>query len=107
KDQHNEAEVNAFFQVPDQPNIYVIGDNASSEHSPSGQLGGQQGEQVAAVLSDVLEGKTPKKPKPIRLRGSLGSLGKSDGLGHIFSQSLTGVLARITKAGALWLKQRH
>jgi len=107
KDQHNKVVVNAFFQVPDQPNIYVIGDNASSEHSPSGQLAGQQGEQVAAVLGDVLEGKAPKKPKPIRLRGTLGSLGKSDGFGNVFSQSLTGLLPRITKSGILWLQKRH
>src|SRR5699024_11008129 len=78
--------------------------NASSEHSPSGQLAGQQGEQVAAVLSDVLEGKTPKKPKPIRLRGTLGSLGKSDGFGNVFSQSLTGLLPRITKSESFGYK---
>src|SRR5699024_10103733 len=107
KDEHIKVFVYAFFQVPDQPNIYVIGDNASSEHSPSGQLAGQQGEQVAAVLIDVLEGKTPKKPKPIRLRGTLGSLGKSDGFGNVFSQSLTGLLPRITKSGILWLQKRH
>src|SRR5699024_12403453 len=99
KYQHNKVVVNAFFQVPYEPNIYVIGDSASSEHAPSGQVAGQQGEQVAAVLSDVLEGKTPKKPKPIRLRGTLGSLGKSDGFGNVFSQSLTGLLPRITKSG--------
>src|SRR5699024_8849091 len=98
---------NAFFQVPDQPNIYVIGDNASSEHSPSGQLAGQQGEQAAVVLSDVLEGKKPKKPKPIRLSGTLGSLGKSDGFGNVFSQSLTGLLPRITKTEILKLKKPH
>ena len=107
KDKYNKVVVNDYFQVPTHTEIYVIGDNASSEHSPSGQLAGQQGEQVAAVLEDILDGKEPKKPKPIRLRGTLGSLGKSDGFGSVFSQSLTGLLPRLTKSGVLWLQKRH
>ena len=107
KDSYNKVVVNDFFQVPEHTNIYVIGDNAASEHSPSGQLAGQQGEQVAQILMDVLDGKEPKIPKPIRLRGTLGSLGKSDGFGSVFSQSLTGLLPRITKSGVLWLQKRH
>lgn len=107
KDKYNKVVVNKFFQVPNHENIYVIGDNAASEHSPSGQLAGQQGEQVALILEDVLEGKEPKEPKEIRLRGTLGSLGKSDGFGSVFSQSLTGLLPRITKSGILWLQKRH
>src|SRR5690625_980984 len=107
KDQYNKIAVNKFFQVPNYENIYVIGDNASSEHSPSGQLAGQQGEQVANILDDVLDGKQPKEPKEIRLRGTLGSLGKSDGFGSMFQQSLTGLLPRLTKSGVLWLQKRH
>lgn len=107
KDRYNKVVVNKFFQVPQHENIYVIGDNASSEHSPSGQLAGQQGEQVALILEDIFEGREPKEPKEIRLRGTLGSLGKSDGFGSVFSQSLTGLLPRITKSGILWLQKRH
>lgn len=107
KDIYNKVVVNDFFQVPTHENIYIIGDNASSEHSPSGQLAGQQGEQVALILEEVFEGKQPKKPREIRLRGTLGSLGKSDGFGSVFSQSLTGLLPRITKSGVLWLQKRH
>jgi len=107
KDQYNKVVVNPFFQVPTHQHIYVIGDNASSVHSPSGQLAGQQGEQVAIVLGDVLLGKQPKRPKEIRLRGTLGSLGKSDGFGSMFQQSLTGLLPRLTKSGVLWLQKRH
>lgn len=107
RDRYNKVIVNKFFQVPEHENIYVIGDNASSEHSPSGQLAGQQGEQVALILEDIFEGKEPKEPREIRLRGTLGSLGKSDGFGSVFSQSLTGLLPRITKSGILWLQKRH
>lgn len=107
KDRYNKVVVNPYFQVPEHENVYVIGDNAASEYSPSGQLAGQQGEQVAIILEDVLEGREPKKPREIRLRGTLGSLGKSDGFGSVFSQSLTGLLPRITKSGILWLQKRH
>ncbi len=107
KDNQNKIVVNKFFQVPGNENIYVIGDNASSHYSPSGQLAGQQGEQVAVILGDILDGKQPKEPKEIRLRGTLGSLGKSDGFGSMFSQSVTGLLPRLTKSGVLWLQKRH
>lgn len=107
KDRQQKIVVNDFFQIPDDEHIYVIGDNASSDFSPSGQLAGQQGEIVAQVLGDVLNGRQPKKPKPIRLRGTLGSLGKSDGFGSVFSASLTGILPRLTKSGVLWLQKRH
>src|SRR5699024_5958515 len=107
KDNQNKIIVNSLFQIPKHENIYVIGDNASSELSPSGQLAGQQGEQVATILADVFQGRTPREPKEIRLRGTLGSLGKSDGFGSMFSQSLTGLLPRLTKSGILWLQKRH
>jgi len=106
-DHYDKVAVNKFFQVPDYEHIYIIGDNASSEHSPSAQLAGQQGEQVATILGDVLEGRMPKEPKEIRLRGTLGSLGKSDGFASMFQRSITGFLPRLTKSGVLWLQKRH
>lgn len=107
KDRYNKVVVNNFCQVPKNEHIYVIGDNASSDFSPSGQLAGQQGEQVAEILNAILNGNEPKEPREIKLRGTLGSLGKSDGFGSVFSQSLTGLLPRITKSGILWLQKRH
>lgn len=107
KDKYEKVIVNKFFQVPNYEHIYVIGDNASSEYSPSAQLASQQGEQVAFILGDVLEGKEPKEPKEIRLRGTLGSLGKSDGFGNMFQRPFTGLLPRLTKSGILWLHKRH
>src|SRR5699024_1154716 len=104
---HGKVVVNNYYQVPNQEHIYVIGDNVSSEHSPSGQLDGQQGEQVEIIIEDVLEGKTPKEQKEIHLRRTLSSLGSFDGFGSVFSQSLTGLLPRLTKSGILWLQKRH
>lgn len=107
KDNQEKLVINDFYQVPEQPNIYVVGDCASSEYSPSGQLAGQQGEQIAHVLLDVLRGKEPKKPKEIKLKGALGSLGKSDGFGNMFQLPMIGLMPRLAKSGVLWLSKRH
>ncbi|MFC3041168.1 NAD(P)/FAD-dependent oxidoreductase [Virgibacillus xinjiangensis] len=107
KDNQQKIVLNEYFQVPEQPNVYVVGDCASSEFSPSGQLAGQQGEQIADVLLAVLQGKQPKQPKPIKLKGTLGSLGKSDGFGDMMHKPVTGLLPRLAKSGVLWLNKRH
>ncbi|MFS0673367.1 NAD(P)/FAD-dependent oxidoreductase [Ornithinibacillus sp. 179-J 7C1 HS] len=107
KDQHEKIVVNDLFQVPEEPNVYVIGDCASSIHSPSAQLAGIQGEQTAAVLHCILRNKEPKQPKEIRLKGTLGSLGKNDGFGSMMKQPMTGIVPRLVKSGVLWLNKRH
>jgi NADH dehydrogenase len=107
KDIQEKIVVNDYFQVPEQPNVYVLGDCASSVYSPSAQLAGEQGTQTADVLAAVLNGKEPKKPKEIKLKGTLGSLGKSDGFGNMMQQPMTGLLPRIAKSGVLWLSKRH
>jgi len=107
KDRQEKVIVNEFFQVPEKPNVFVIGDCASSEFSPSGQLAGLQGERVAEVLTAVTANKEPKTPSPIKLKGTLGSLGKSDGFGSMFQWSITGLLPRLAKSGVLWLSKRH
>lgn len=107
KDNQEKIKLNEFYQVPASPNVYVVGDCASSEHSPSAQLARQQGEQIAEILLAVLHGKEPKKPKEIKLKGTLGSLGRSDGFGNMFQTPMTGLLPRLAKSGVLWLNKRH
>ncbi|MDX8044629.1 FAD-dependent oxidoreductase [Gracilibacillus sp. S3-1-1] len=107
KDRQDKIIVNDFYQVPTNPNVYVVGDCVSSEHSPSAQLAGIQGEDIGNILSDVLAGNEPRKPKAIKLKGQLGSLGKSDGFGNMYSRALTGFLPRLAKSGVLWLNKRH
>src|SRR5699024_10545346 len=99
--------VNAYHQAPEAPNVYVVGDSASSNHSPSAQSAKQQGEQVADVLQADLNAKEPKQPKEIKFKGTLGSLGKSDGFENMFQQPLTGLLPRLAKSGVFWLHKRH
>jgi len=107
KDVQDKIVVNEFYQVPTQPNVYVVGDCASSEYSPSAQLAGLQGEQVADILLAVLNDREPKKPKALKLKGTLGSLGKSDGFGNMIKTPMTGLLPRLAKSGVLWLNKRH
>lgn len=107
KDRHQKLVVNEFYQVPEDNNVYVVGDCASSEYSPSAQLARQQGQQIARILLDDWQGKTLKKPRPIKLKGTLGSLGRSDGFGNMMDKPMTGWLPRIAKSGVLWLNKRH
>ena len=107
KDLQEKIVVNDFYQVPEKRNIYVVGDCASSEYSPSGQLAGLQGEQIADVLLAVLKDKEPKQPRPLKLKGTLGSLGRSDGFGNMIRTPMTGLLPRLAKTGVLWLSKRH
>ncbi|GGF25529.1 NADH dehydrogenase-like protein YutJ [Halobacillus andaensis] len=107
KDEQDKVIINDFYQVPERQNVYVVGDCASSTFSPSAQLAGQQGEQIGEILADLLNDKEPSKPKEIKLKGTLGSLGKSDGFGNMMQQPVTGRLPRLAKSGVLWLNKRH
>lgn len=107
KDIQDKIVVNEFYQVPEDPTVYVLGDCASSEFSPSAQLAGLQGEQIAEILTAILNDKQPRKPKPLKLKGTLGSLGKSDGFGNMVKKPMTGFLPRLAKSGVLWLSKRH
>lgn len=107
KDKQERIIVNEFFQVPEDESIYIVGDCAASEYSPSAQLARAQGQQIAEILLDILHEKEPKEPKPIKLKGTLGSLGRSDGFGNMMDMPMTGWLPRVAKSGVLWLNKRH
>jgi NADH:ubiquinone reductase (H+-translocating) len=107
KDDQGKVVLNEYFQVPEQQNVYVVGDCASSTFSPSAQLAQHQGDRIADVLESILKNEQPKVPKPIKLKGTLGSLGKTDGFGNMFNQPFTGLLPRFVKSGVLWLSKRH
>lgn len=107
KDSQQKIVVNEFFQVPEDTHVYVVGDAASSEFSPSAQLARVQGQQIAEILLAIMNGKEPRTPKPIKLKGTLGSLGKSEGFGNMMEKPMTGWLPRLAKSGVLWLNKRH
>nr|WP_255654621.1 FAD-dependent oxidoreductase [Cohnella sp. REN36] len=106
KDKQGRLVVNEFHELPEAPNVFVIGDCSSQPYSPSAQLAQAQGKQVAHVIRARLHGKEPRLPR-IRLRGTLGSLGKKSGFGIMGSTPIMGRVPRILKSGVLWKSRRH
>ncbi|WP_339267026.1 FAD-dependent oxidoreductase [Paenibacillus sp. FSL R5-0744] len=105
KDRGGRIILDEYYRVPDYPEVYVIGDCASLPFAPSAQAAGAQGEQVAQVIQAMWRGETPKL-HPIRLKGTLGSLGKKAGFGLMGQRSVKGRVPRILKSGVLWMSKR-
>lgn len=106
KDRGGRIILGPHYQVPDYPEVYVIGDCASLPFAPSAQAAGAQGEQIAHILRALWKNETPKLQK-IKLKGTLGSLGKTEGFGLLGSRSVMGRVPRILKSGVLWMSKRH
>jgi NADH dehydrogenase len=106
KDHQGRLIVNEWHELPDAPHVYVIGDCSSQPFSPSAQLAGEQGKQVAEVIIARWENKEPKLSR-IKLKGVLGSLGKKSGFGLMGETPLLGRIPRMLKSGVLWRSKRH
>jgi NADH dehydrogenase len=106
KDKQGRLLINEWHELPDYPNVFVIGDCASINFSPSAQLAEAMGEQVAHVILARHEGKDIVLPR-IKLKGVLGSLGKKSGFGLMGSTPIIGRVPRVLKSGVLWLSKRH
>lgn len=106
KDNQGRLVVNELHQLPEYPEVFVIGDCASVPFSPSGQLAGAMGGQVAGVMQAYWKGRTPKVGK-IKLKGTLGSLGKKAGFGLMGKTAIMGRVPRVLKTGVLWRSKNH
>ncbi len=106
KDPQGRLVVNEFHELPDYARVYVIGDCSSQPFSPSAQLAGAQGKQVAEVIRVRWQGKEPRLGR-IKLKGVLGSLGKKAGFGLMGATPLLGRIPRMLKSGVLWKSKRH
>jgi NADH dehydrogenase len=106
KDPQGRLIVNEFHELPDAPHVYVIGDCSSQPFSPSAQLAGAQGKQVAEVIRARWHNKEPKLSR-LKLKGVLGSLGKKAGFGLMGATPLLGRIPRMLKSGVLWKSKRH
>ncbi|RUS45978.1 NAD(P)/FAD-dependent oxidoreductase [Cohnella sp. AR92] len=106
KDNQGRLIVNEFHELPDAPDVYVIGDCSSQPFSPSGQLAQAQAHQVVQVLQARWNNKTIKLPR-IQLKGTVGSLGKKSGFAVMGKTSLMGRIPRMLKSGVLWKSRRH
>lgn len=86
----------------DYPNIFVIGDSAhpttkDAKHAPTAQLSAQMGDFVALKLAHLIKGKSFKKPFVFKHRGTVCSIGHTDGVGIVYGNSVSGELAAFLK----------
>jgi NADH dehydrogenase len=94
--------------LPNNENVFILGDCASLPHAPSAQLAEGQAEQIVEVLQHRWRGEEPPASFPtIKLKGVLGSLGKKHGFGMMADRAITGRVARLLKSGVLWLYKYH
>ncbi|MFF2911070.1 NAD(P)/FAD-dependent oxidoreductase [Paenibacillus sp. NPDC057934] len=106
KDRGGRVILDEYYRVPQYPEVFVIGDCASLPFAPSAQAAGGQGEQVGQILQALWRNETPKLHE-IRLKGTLGSLGKNAGFGLMGRRSVMGRVPRLLKSGVLWMSKRH
>lgn len=107
KDAQGRVILNEYHQIPDYPEVYVVGDCASLPFSPSGQAAEAQGKQIGEVMQALWKNETPRLGK-IKLKGTLGSLGKKTGFGMMGKKAvMTGTVPRLLKNGVLWMSKQH
>lgn len=106
KDRQGRVLLDEFYQIPDYPEVFVCGDCASLPFAPSAQAAEGQGHQIAHIVSAQWRGETPKL-QPIKLKGTLGSLGKKAGFGLMGKAQVTGRVPRLLKSGVLWMSKHH
>jgi len=107
KDSTGRVCLNEYHQIPEYPEVFVVGDCASLPYSPSAQAAEAQAKQVGEVLEAIWKGETPRLGK-IKLKGVLGSLGKKSGFGVMGKRTvLMGKVPRLLKSGVLWMSKHH
>ncbi|WP_046215830.1 NAD(P)/FAD-dependent oxidoreductase [Paenibacillus wulumuqiensis] len=99
-----------LYRIPGRPEIFVCGDCASLPFAASAQAAEAQAEQIANVIVAGWKGEQPKV-QPLKLKGTLGALGKHAGFGSGFGfggkSSVTGRVPRLLKSGVLWMSRHH
>ncbi|RDU65230.1 NAD(P)/FAD-dependent oxidoreductase [Helicobacter sp. MIT 14-3879] len=94
--------VNEFLQISEYGNIFVLGDCAIAAqrdiiHAPTAQLANQMGEYCAYSLIDLLDNKPITKAFKFIHRGTVCSIGHTDGVGFIFNINVAGEIAAFFK----------
>nr|WP_273841482.1 FAD-dependent oxidoreductase [Halalkalibacter alkalisediminis] len=94
--------------LPNNEDVFVVGDCASLPHAPSAQLAEGQAEQIVMILKKQWAGEAlPEELPRIKLKGVLGSLGKKHGFGLMGERTLLGRVPRVLKSGVLWMYKYH
>ena len=81
-DRAGRVSVGPFMDVPNLPGVFVVGDTASALHNGKplpgvAQVAIQQGRYVGRVISDLLQGKEPKRPFEYFDKGNMAVVGKN------------------------------
>lgn len=98
-DRAGRAEVGPQLNIPDDPNIFVIGDTASVMQENGKPVPGvapaakQQGSYVAGVIKARITGKAEQPAFRYRHQGNLATIGQSAAVADFGKIKLTGVLA--------------
>jgi NADH dehydrogenase len=97
-DRAGRVKVSSDLSVPGHPNVFVIGDTASSMQDGKplpgvAQVAIQGGNYVASVISNRVEGKDLNKPFHYRDKGNLATVGRSFAIVDIGKIRLTGFFA--------------
>ncbi|MGD7046245.1 NAD(P)/FAD-dependent oxidoreductase [Jeotgalibacillus proteolyticus] len=108
KDASNRIVLTQYHNLPEDKNVYVVGDCASLPFAPSAQLAEEQAEQIVKVLLMRWKGEQlPAQMPKISLKGFMGSLGKKHGFAYLGDRTITGRIARLMKSGVLWMYKYH
>ncbi|RXT14939.1 NAD(P)/FAD-dependent oxidoreductase [Ammoniphilus sp. CFH 90114] len=94
------------YSLPEQPDVYIIGDCASANFAPSAYLAEMMADRLRDILLAKWKGQAIHLP-PLKLKAVFGSLGKKEGFAVIGDTPLHGRVPRILKSGVLWLYKRH
>ncbi|RID85338.1 NAD(P)/FAD-dependent oxidoreductase [Peribacillus asahii] len=108
KDAQGRAVLTPQHFLPNNDSVFVVGDCASLPFAPSAQLAEAQAEQIVQVLVKKWANEPlPESFPPMKLKGTLGSLGKKQGFGLVGNRAITGRFARLIKSGILWAYKYH
>lgn len=99
---NDRIKVNEFLQIPRAEHIFVIGDCAIATqrdiiHAPTAQLANQMGEFVALRLIDLARGRQITTAFRFSHKGTVCSIGHTDGVGFVFGVSVWGEIAAFFK----------
>ncbi|TQR41918.1 NAD(P)/FAD-dependent oxidoreductase [Campylobacter sp. MIT 12-8780] len=95
-------EVDRQLRCFDYPEIFVVGDSAcpttkDAIHAPTAQLSAQMGDFVARMLSQKLKGKSFTESFSFKHRGTVCSIGHTDGVGIVYGKNVSGEFAAFMK----------
>ncbi|MFY4775532.1 NAD(P)/FAD-dependent oxidoreductase [Metabacillus sp. RGM 3146] len=108
KDPQGRVILTVHHHLPNDQNVFVVGDCASLPHAPSAQLAEAQAEQIVQVLTKRWKNEPlPESFPPFKLKGVLGSLGRKHGFGLLADTPLMGRVPRLLKSGILWMYKYH